>query len=137
MGCTTSHEKEDNRSSAIVEADPNGFPLFNKSQSPAISSTSEPRNGMATTSITLQEFDNLQRQSANIPPLPPAYPLFVTLFDYDARAEDDLSFAKGEQLEILNNKDGDWWLARSLVTGSEGYIPSNYVAEQQTVEAEE
>jgi fyn-related kinase len=61
----------------------------------------------------------------------------VALFDYKARTEDDLTFNKGEQLEILNDKDGDWWLARSVSSGVEGYVPSNYVAEETTVEAED
>ena len=107
-----------------------------------------PVNGAAvptatTTSngITLQDFER-QRQTApaspppSLPP-PPCYLKCVALYDYDARSDDDLSFRKGEILEILNSKDGDWWLARSPVTGSEGYLPSNYVAEQRTVEAEE
>ena len=67
----------------------------------------------------------------------PVYLKCVALYDYDARSDDNLSFRKGETFEILNSKDGDWWLARSPVTGAEGYLPSNYVAEQRTVEAEE
>ena len=31
---------------------------------------------------------------------------------------------------------GDWWLARSKKTRSEGYIPSNYVAKLKSIEAE-
>lgn len=33
-------------------------------------------------------------------------------------------------------RDGDWWLAKSLVTGREGYVPSNYVARVETLEVE-
>lgn len=29
--------------------------------------------------------------------------LFVALYDYEARTEDDLSFHKGEKFQILNN----------------------------------
>lgn len=43
----------------------------------------------------------------------------------------------GDQLQIMNNSDGDWWLARSLRTGREGYIPSNYVAAMESVQAQE
>nr|4OMQ_A Chain A, Proto-oncogene tyrosine-protein kinase Src [Gallus gallus] len=53
---------------------------------------------------------------------------FVALYDYEARTETDLSFKKGERLQIVNNTEGDWWLAHSLTTGRTGYIPSNYVA---------
>lgn len=62
--------------------------------------------------------------------------IFVALYDYDARTDEDLSFRKGEHLEILNDTQGDWWLARSKKTKQEGYIPSNYVARLQSIEAE-
>uniref|UniRef100_A0A1L8DKT6 Tyrosine-protein kinase n=1 Tax=Nyssomyia neivai TaxID=330878 RepID=A0A1L8DKT6_9DIPT len=76
------------------------------------------------------------------PPLPDTEPstsnakIFVALYDYDARTDEDLSFRKGEHLEILNDTQGDWWLARSKKTRQEGYIPSNYVAKLKSIEAE-
>ena len=30
--------------------------------------------------------------------------VYIALYDYDARSEDDLSFLKGEKLEIINNQ---------------------------------
>lgn len=62
--------------------------------------------------------------------------IFVALYDYDARTDEDLSFKKGEHLEILNDTQGDWWFARSKSTKNEGYIPSNYVAKLKSIEAE-
>ncbi|KAK6624840.1 Tyrosine-protein kinase Src42A [Polyplax serrata] len=62
--------------------------------------------------------------------------MFVALYDYDARTDEDLSFRKGELLEILNDTQGDWWLARSKSSKQEGYIPSNYVAKVKSIEAE-
>ncbi|XP_072836369.1 tyrosine-protein kinase Fgr isoform X2 [Pogona vitticeps] len=63
--------------------------------------------------------------------------LFVALYDYEARTEDDLTFTKGEKFHIINNTEGDWWEARSLSTGATGYIPSNYVAPVDSIQAEE
>ncbi|XP_058051604.1 tyrosine-protein kinase Fgr isoform X3 [Ahaetulla prasina] len=63
--------------------------------------------------------------------------LFIALYDYEARTEDDLTFIKGEKFHIINNTEGDWWEARSLTTGSTGYIPSNYVAPVDSIQAEE
>ncbi|XP_010116433.1 PREDICTED: tyrosine-protein kinase Fyn isoform X3 [Chlamydotis macqueenii] len=63
--------------------------------------------------------------------------LFVALYDYEARTEDDLTFRKGEKFQILNSSEGDWWEARSLATGGTGYIPSNYVAPVDSIQAEE
>ena len=62
--------------------------------------------------------------------------LFVALYDYEARTDEDLSFKKGEILGILNDTQGDWWYAVSKTTNSEGYIPSNYVAKLKSLESE-
>lgn len=62
--------------------------------------------------------------------------IFVALYDYDARTDEDLSFKKGEHLEILNDTQGDWWFALSKATKLQGYIPSNYVAKLKSIEAE-
>ena len=68
--------------------------------------------------------------------LPPGTKVFVALYDYDARTDEDLSFKKGDHLVILNDTQGDWWFARSKATRLEGYIPSNYVAKLESIEAE-
>ncbi|KAG7274955.1 hypothetical protein CRUP_033627 [Coryphaenoides rupestris] len=62
---------------------------------------------------------------------------FVALYDYEARTADDLSFTKGDRFQIINNTEGDWWEARSINTGQKGYIPSNYVAPADSIQAEE
>ena len=49
----------------------------------------------------------------------------------------DVTLHTGENLQIISKQDGDWWLARSLRTGKEGYIPSNYIAPNQSVQAQE
>ncbi|XP_074706995.1 tyrosine-protein kinase Fgr isoform X3 [Strix aluco] len=63
--------------------------------------------------------------------------LFIALYDYEARTEEDLTFQKGEKFHIINNTEGDWWEARSLSSGTTGYIPSNYVAPVDSIQAEE
>jgi len=70
-------------------------------------------------------------------PAPTGATVFVALYDYDARIDEDLSFKKGERLQIINTSDGDWWYARSLQTNREGYIPSTYVAPEKSYEAED
>lgn len=65
-------------------------------------------------------------------------PLYIALYDYDARTEEDLSFAKGDFLEVYpETLRNDWWKARSRDTGHEGFIPSNYVAGVESLDAEE
>lgn len=91
------------------------------------SSTRENRNGPMPPIPEPESTVNTNNASAKI---------FVALYDYDARTDEDLSFRKGEHLEILNDTQGDWWLARSKATKQEGYIPSNYVAKLKSIEAE-
>ncbi|KAI0983979.1 hypothetical protein GJ496_011573, partial [Pomphorhynchus laevis] len=62
--------------------------------------------------------------------------LFVALYDYDARTSEDLTITKGEILEIVDDSEGAWWLARSKSTGLQGYIPSNFIAELQSLQSE-
>ena len=71
------------------------------------------------------------------PPPPPKYPVYVGKYDYDSRTDDDLSFKKGDLMYIISTDEGDWWFAQSKDTGKEGYIPSNYVAEWKSLDAEE
>lgn len=68
---------------------------------------------------------------------PPKTAHYLALYDYDKRTEEDLSFQKGEILEV-NTEDlqADWWRAKSKETGAEGFIPSNYVAPLEALEAE-
>lgn len=63
--------------------------------------------------------------------------VFIALYDYDARTNEDLSFKKGERLQVVDNTDSDWWLAKSLATHKDGYIPSNYVAPELSVNAQD
>ncbi|CAL8402812.1 unnamed protein product [Arctogadus glacialis] len=70
-------------------------------------------------------------------PLSGGVTTFVALYDYESRTASDLTFKKGDRLQIVNNTEGDWWLARSLTTGESGYIPSNYVAPSDSIQAEE
>jgi hypothetical protein len=63
--------------------------------------------------------------------------IYVALYDYKARTAEDLSFKKGERMEIINNKDGGWWQAKSLTSGETGYVPSNYIAPATSLQTEE
>jgi hypothetical protein len=63
--------------------------------------------------------------------------MHIALYDYTARAEDDLTFKKGDHLRVLNQSDGDWWQAQLVSSGRKGFIPSNYVAKVQSIQAEE
>jgi len=59
-------------------------------------------------------------------PLPPKSKAVTAtaLFDFPGTEDDELPFAKGDILEILE-QDGDWWEAK--LNGKTGSIPANYV----------
>ncbi|XP_036412019.1 tyrosine-protein kinase Lyn isoform X1 [Colossoma macropomum] len=61
--------------------------------------------------------------------------IVVALYPYEAIHPDDLGFKKGEKLKVLE-EHGEWWKAKSLTTRKEGFIPSNYVAQVDTMETE-
>ncbi|XP_072297062.1 tyrosine-protein kinase Lyn [Eucyclogobius newberryi] len=60
----------------------------------------------------------------------------VGLYPYAGAHADDLHFRKGEKLIVLE-EHGEWWKAKSLESNREGFIPSNYVAQVDTMETEE
>jgi hypothetical protein len=60
----------------------------------------------------------------------------IAMYSYNARHDGDLSFRKGEKLEIVEKNDPDWWTVKRLETGEVGYIPSNYVG-TSAIESEE
>ncbi|XP_050691816.1 tyrosine-protein kinase SRK2-like isoform X1 [Eriocheir sinensis] len=64
--------------------------------------------------------------------------MMVAMYDYEGRTDEDLSFRKGEQLEVLKEaRAGSGWLyARNHATGLEGYIPLDFVAKLRSIEAE-
>lgn len=52
------------------------------------------------------------------------------MYDFDGINEDDLTFRKGDRLVVEDRQQtGDWWLAYHEKTGQRGYIPSNYICE--------
>ena len=50
--------------------------------------------------------------------------------EFQATAEDELSFPKGATLKILSMEDDKNWYKAEL-DGKEGYIPSNYIEMQE------
>lgn len=65
-----------------------------------------------------------------LPTLPPKKDVLTVraLYDFDAINEDDLSFKKGDRMEVDElSKSCDWWVATNMKSGQKGYIPSNYV----------
>ncbi|GCC28779.1 tyrosine-protein kinase FRK [Chiloscyllium punctatum] len=86
---------------------------------------------------------SLSPSEPTLPRPPPPEPvlqrkIYVALYDYSARTPEDLSFEAGEMLEVTDQSLDNWWLARSLWRddNKQGYIPSNYVALDCSIEAQ-
>ena len=123
MGCAKSKEASDG-------SEPAPITTSGQQQQPV----SKPAPTTPYNSAGYQQPDHV----AQIPNKPdPNYPVYVGKYDYDSRTDDDLTFRKGDMLYIISTEEGDWWYARSRTTGKEGYIPSNYVAEWKSLDAEE
>uniref|UniRef100_A0A8C4GTI5 Tyrosine-protein kinase n=1 Tax=Dicentrarchus labrax TaxID=13489 RepID=A0A8C4GTI5_DICLA len=91
--------------------------------------TSNTKNNINTSLLPGQVFQKLEEQKA-------VGKIMVSLYPYEAVHPHDLGFKKGEKMKILE-EHGEWWKARSLTTNKEGFIPSNYVGQADTMETEE
>ena len=59
------------------------------------------------------------------------------MYTFQGRSNGELSFQKGDRMEVVSEPDNDWWLARHLTTGVEGYLPKNYVASATSLECQD
>lgn len=63
--------------------------------------------------------------------------IVVAVYDYKERDVSDVSFKKGDRMEVIDDSDGDWLNVIHLTTGEQGFIPGNFVAPELSVESEE
>ncbi|XP_048861761.1 intersectin-2-like, partial [Brienomyrus brachyistius] len=49
----------------------------------------------------------------------------ITMYDYKAGNEDEMSFSKSQLINVLNKDDADWW--KGELNGVVGLFPTNYV----------
>ena len=49
------------------------------------------------------------------------------LFDFVARAEDELSASIGDTFSLISSDGGDWYKVQRLGDGATGMVPSNYL----------
>eukprot|EP00042_Codosiga_hollandica_P021547 m.75722 g.75722 ORF g.75722 m.75722 type:complete len:543 (+) comp50415_c0_seq1:286-1914(+) len=97
-----------------------------------------PRPQKRASAAALSETPELPNIAAEIAAMPPTgADIFIALFDYPARTNEDLTFHKNDRLKITSKADPDWWYAKHMITNQVGYIPSNYVAPSESVESEE
>lgn len=60
--------------------------------------------------------------------------IFVAVFDYEARTDDDLVLRAGDELIILDDIEFDWWKAKNKKSRKQKFIPSNFVVKLESLE---
>ena len=68
----------------------------------------------------------------------PRGPRYVGLWDFEARTDEELSFRAGDLFQVTRKEEDWWWATRLDAEGgalAEGYVPHNYLAEEETVES--
>lgn len=50
----------------------------------------------------------------------------MALYPYQAQNEDELSFDKGDVINVLSKDEAAWW--KGELNGASGVFPSNYVS---------
>ncbi|XP_076067112.1 tyrosine-protein kinase Fyn-like isoform X3 [Oratosquilla oratoria] len=63
--------------------------------------------------------------------------IVVAMYTFNSRSQGEMSFNKGDRMEILNEDDRDWLLAQHLSRNAQGYIPRNYVASMSSPECQD
>ncbi|XP_072533626.1 intersectin-2a isoform X2 [Salminus brasiliensis] len=67
----------------------------------------------------------LEPNSGKTTPAPQPLCQVIAMYDYKAANEDEMSFLKGQLINVLNKDDSDWW--KGELSGVTGLFPTNYV----------
>lgn len=51
----------------------------------------------------------------------------TVLCDFAAQGEDEVSVTTGDEVQILDDSNDEWWLVRRQVNGMEGVVPASFV----------
>ncbi|KAJ7340188.1 Growth factor receptor-bound protein 2 [Desmophyllum pertusum] len=53
--------------------------------------------------------------------------VFIASYEFHPEEEGELYFKRGDQIEVLDKEDSNWWKGRNVSTGNEGLFPATYV----------
>ncbi|XP_053171996.1 intersectin-2b isoform X2 [Scomber japonicus] len=67
----------------------------------------------------------LGSNSGKSTPAPQPVCQVIAIYDYTAANEDEMSFSKGQLINVLDKNDPDWW--KGELNGVTGLFPTNYV----------
>ncbi|XP_018522386.1 intersectin-2b [Lates calcarifer] len=67
----------------------------------------------------------LGSNSGKSTPAPTPVCQVIAIYDYTAATKDEMSFSKGQLINVLDKNDPDWW--KGEVNGVTGLFPTNYI----------
>uniref|UniRef100_A0A8B9HJE2 Intersectin 2a n=1 Tax=Astyanax mexicanus TaxID=7994 RepID=A0A8B9HJE2_ASTMX len=67
----------------------------------------------------------LEPNSGKTTPAPQPLCQVIAMYDYKAASEDEMSFLKGQLINVFNKDDSDWW--KGELNGVTGLFPTNYI----------
>ncbi|KAK3506610.1 hypothetical protein QTP70_011057 [Hemibagrus guttatus] len=67
----------------------------------------------------------LEPNSGKTTPAPQPMCQVIAMYDYKAANGDEMTFQKGQLINVLNKDDSDWW--KGEINGVTGLFPTNYV----------
>lgn len=97
----------------------------------------DPKGGVGGTTVKRHGVDIIRTPTTSFMPNSCRGKIVVAVYNYQSREAADVSFLKGDRMEILDDSEPDWWKVRHLRTGDEGLIPWNFVAAEKSVESED
>lgn len=87
--------------------------------------------------IIHHEVASRPRQTPTRPVVPVKGRVVIAMYNYEARDSQDVSFKKGDRMEVTDDSENDWLHVVHLITKERGYIPGNFVAPEMSVESED
>ncbi len=58
-------------------------------------------------------------------------PVYVAISAYEPESDEVLSLHEGEQVEVLDDAEEDWWLVRKFFNSREGWVPGQYLKDKE------
>eukprot|EP00122_Pirum_gemmata_P003576 Pgem_evm1s3233 len=138
-GCTSKPRGHDNRNTGPPVPEPvgggnggnNSTPNNNNQQHNNININ----NGHVNSGSNVNVGGGQQQGRGDIPlPQPDSQlPLYIALYQYEARTPEDLSFQVNDELRIIEERQDGWWLAIKVSSGEQGFIPCNHITPKNSL----